>query len=144
MPIPKGKGEHARYTLQRATHAPGLDRGQKGFSVRVPSPIQFVAIRSQLVAQQAVIVDLAIEGDDVATGRRLHRLVPSSGQIENRETVERHRNAAVRVRPRIRLIGAAMTHAFVHSSERRRDASTARPAASYEAGNAAHEFNSSL
>src|SRR5580704_4335900 len=78
-PIPDHEGKHALQSGQ-AVLAPLAISLDQGFGVTTAAPAPG---RLQLLAQQQVIVDFAIECNDIALIRRQHGLMPGRRQVED-------------------------------------------------------------
>src|SRR5690606_14754461 len=61
--VPCGEREHAGRALERGGHAPARDRLHQGLGIGAAAPCDAGQPRAQL----EMVVDLAIEGDDMAT-----------------------------------------------------------------------------
>src|SRR5688500_15879457 len=85
-----------------------------------------------------MIVDFAVEDDDVAAAVRNHRLVAGRRQVDNREPAKAEGDAALAIDPRRRMVRSAMAGAAVHLRKRDRCVSRAGPAASKKPRYAAH------
>ena len=72
LPVPEREREHADEAFDGGLQPPSFDRGQDDLGIAVAAEID--AVVGELAAQFAVIVDLAIVGDDVAAAGRDHRL----------------------------------------------------------------------
>ena len=64
----------------------------------------------QLGTELAVVVDLAVKGDDERTIVIFHRLGAGGGEVDNREAAMAQANAAVGGNPIAGAIGAARDH----------------------------------
>ena len=80
-PVPEREGEHAVEFAQGRRDAMPTDPGEQHLGVGVAAPGRRVV---QAVAQGLVVVDLAVEGEDVTPARGQHWLMPARGQIEDR------------------------------------------------------------
>ncbi len=117
QPVPKSEGEHARALPQRLVDAPGIDRGQQCFGIGMTAPLQRTAFLLQLPADIRMIVDFAIIDDHPAPTRRLHRLMPRSGQVDDGQPPMRHRDARFLIMPASPIVGAAMQQGGVHDGQ---------------------------
>src|SRR5438270_4054331 len=135
FPVPQGEGEHAGRALERWTNPPCLDRSEQGLRVGVTLPVVAEAGGIQLVAQLTMVVDLAVKHDHVSPAGRMHRLVSGRRKVDDRQAVERQRNAAFCICPTVRLVGPAMPQDFVHPCQDGADTARAGPVAADEACN---------
>ena len=71
LPIPEGQGKHARAALQSAVQAPRFDGSQQGFRIGMTAPRGL-----ELAAQIEMVVDLAVESDQITPTGTAHRLMP--------------------------------------------------------------------
>jgi hypothetical protein len=66
------------------------------------------SIEIEFLAKLQVIVDLTVEGDHIPAGGREHGLMPSRGQINDREPRVAERNAGGSIDPGPVVVGTAM------------------------------------
>ncbi len=118
--VPEGDGEHAPGPPERVGAVPAEGPQQDG---RVPGGREGLAGRGEPLPELDVVVDLAVERDDVPGRRVHHRLRAGGGEVEDREApVREHRGPAPLVRgrlPRPRAVGPAVDHRGAHRRERR-------------------------
>src|SRR2546430_2520986 len=82
----------------------------------MPAPRVCAIPRLQLHTDQIKVVDLAVVSDDVATTRRMHRLVALRRQIDDRQPPMRQRQTVRWVEPDALVIGAAVHQLGRHAS----------------------------
>src|SRR5579864_2152497 len=80
LAVPEGESEHADKPLHRWFNAPSLNCFQHHLRIGVPSPI---ARWTQVSPDLFKVVNLSVENDRIATGSRVHRLMPRRRQIKN-------------------------------------------------------------
>src|SRR5262249_15971748 len=91
----------------------------------------------------AVIVDFAVESNDVATIGRMHRLRPAWAEIDDGEPALAQRHAAFGLDPHGARVRPAMPHGLDHGfADRAQRVSRCRRAPIDYAGNAAHRSSS--
>ena len=113
--IPQREREHAVQALQRTLDAPVAYRREQGFGVRMPAPVEAGARRVELGAQVAVVVNLAVVGNDETPARRHHRLVTGWGRIENGQPAMGEPDAGRRVPPTAAVIRPAVPKGVAQS-----------------------------
>ena len=69
-----------------------------------------LALRRKASAQLGEVVDFAVENDDIAAVRTLHRLMPQVRKVDDGQPVEAERGPVVA--PYAAVIGAAMALPF--------------------------------
>ena len=121
--VPQAEGEHAAQLLHHVGAAVGIELQQH---LGVGAAAEGVAARGQFLAQLAVIVDLAVEGDGVAAAGAVHRLRAGLAQVDDGEPLMGEPRAPVGGKPQAVAVGAARRHAVVDALElgaidRRRD-----------------------
>ena len=79
--VPDGEREHAVAPSQCLLDAPLVDRREQHFGIRVP--VEAVAETFEFGSERAVVIDLAVQDDDMAARRRLHRLMSERGEIDD-------------------------------------------------------------
>ena len=110
--VPDAEGEHAAQAAH-AVRAPGLVSGQHHLGVRLGAERD--AERDQLVAQLAVVVDLAVEDDHRVAVAADQRLL-AGGDVDHRQAAVAH--AERRFGVQLALVRPAVELAFVHAAER--------------------------
>ncbi len=91
------------------------------------------------MAQLAIVEDLAIVGDDVATVRRDHRLVAARREVDDGQAAMTEGNPSGRIKPNALAIRTAMGEAVSHSDSLRTKFLGRRLCEAIDyAGNAAH------
>ena len=114
-PVVEGERSHAGAALEGSFKAPGLDGGQQGFGVGMAAPGPLQQARAlELLAQDEVVVDLAVEGDHQPPGGTKHRLVAGRREIEDRKTPVGKSQAGLRIAPHASVIGAAVGDGVGH------------------------------
>ena len=137
--VPQREGEHADGALDRGLDAPERAGFQQhlGIGIAAHRP----AGGCKLAADVAVIVDLAVEGDDVAPVGRMHRLRAAGTEIDDREPALRQHRAAFGLDPDPAAVGTAVAQRLVHGfADRAQRVSRGRRAPVDHAGNAAHSL----
>jgi hypothetical protein len=90
--IPQGKGVHAAQLLQHG-RALGLVEVQQHLGVGAGA--EDVALRLQLAAQLAVVVDLAVEGDDELAVGTHHGLCAALAEVDDGQAAVAQGDAAI-------------------------------------------------
>ena len=111
-------------------------------SITAVSPLDWNCCPSPPAPPQVtIVVDLAVEGDDVPGDRIEHRLHAGRRQVEDREPAVRQQRAPAAVvgrrGPDAVGIGAAMEHGIVHPLQRR---AVGRVEPSDDSGYATHQI----
>ena len=96
----------------------------------------------ELAADVAVVVDLAVEGDDVAAVGGMHRLRAAGAEIDDGEPALAQRHAALGLDPDAAAVRPAMAQRVVHgfADRAQRVGSGRRPPIDH-AGNTAHHHS---
>jgi hypothetical protein len=79
--------------------------------------VQRYAARLDVAAQVEVVVDLAVVGDDVAAGRRRHRLLAERRQVEDGEPPVPQRDPRGAVHVDRGVVGAAVLERGGHAAD---------------------------
>ena len=131
--VPEGQGEHARAALNGRARTP-LDAGrQKGLGVRAAP--EAVAQRFQFPAQVRMVVDLAVEDQDVAAVGRKHGLRAQGRKFQHGQPPMPQGQAGVRLGPDALPVRAAMGQGSGHLTGQ---GFRVRPARTPDSGYAAH------
>jgi hypothetical protein len=69
----------------------------------------------ELTTNVFVIVDLAVEYDDITRARRVHRLMTCRRQVDNGQPTLRQRDAGLGIRPDAVIVRTAMPDQVSHS-----------------------------
>jgi hypothetical protein len=112
--IPQGKGIHAAQVLQHG-RAFGLVQVQQ--YLRVGFAAEDVALRFELAAQFAVVVDFAVEGDDELAVCALHRLCAALGEVDDGQAAVAEGDAAVVGEPFAMAVWAAGGHVVADGAQ---------------------------
>ena len=118
--IPHGKREHADRTPQRFDQPPVRSAASSTSVSEWPRQRAAAASRdspsaASISARSAtVVVDLAVERNDIAAAGRCHRLVPCRGEVEDRQSPMREENASFLVRPDTFVIRPAADDRICH------------------------------
>ena len=112
--IPQGKGVHAAQVLQHG-RAFGLVQVQQDFGVGFGA--EDVALRFELAAQFAVVVDLAVEGDDELAVGAVHRLRAALGEVDDGQAAVAQGDSSVIGEPFALAVGAAGGHVVADGAQ---------------------------
>jgi hypothetical protein len=94
------------------------DGGEHDFGVAMPSPRRRRAGAREFVLQFAVVINFAVEYDDLASAGRMHRLRAVFGQIDDRQAAVTERAAGGGIHPPALFVRAAMGECFRHARDR--------------------------
>src|SRR5687767_2793889 len=116
--IPNGEGKHAVETADSFL-APLSEHSQQDFGVTIC--FEPVSARSKLFAQFAVVINLAVESENVTAVRRKHWLVAGGSRINDRETAMAEAGAPAGIINRVRnphamVVATAVLDTFEHRS----------------------------
>src|SRR6185312_2660477 len=139
LTIPQGERKHADAGLQGTLDTPGGDARQQGFGIGVPAPRWRGVLRAKAFAQGEVVVDLAVEHDDMAAVGRMHGLVAGRGKVEDRQASLCQRHAGGFVAPFATVVGAAVAEPGRHRPRLRQQRILGATVPLPEAGHAAHQ-----
>jgi hypothetical protein len=140
LAIPEGEGKHAHGAVEGGIEPEGLDGGEEGFGVGMAAPGAVEKAGGfEVVAEVEVVVDLAVEGEDVATGGAGHWLVAGSGEIEDREAAMGEGEASGGLAPVAGIIGTAVGEGRGHGPGAGFEGSGGGGGGLPEAGEAAHQ-----
>ena len=128
LSIPDGKGKHSHAALQRIGNTPAFEPGQQSFRVGMPAPAAISSTsrpgrRSTLrlgchrLAQIDMVIDFAIEHDDISSTAGSHRLHACRRQIDDGEPPMPQSDPSLGVHPATRRIRSAMDNALHHAIE---------------------------
>ena len=139
LAVPQREGKHADRALDRGFDAPQRAGFKQHFGIGIAA--HRTAGRLQLAADVAVIVDFAVEGDDVTPIRRMHRLRAAGTEIDDGEPALTERHAGLGLDPDRAGIGTAMPHRLDHGfADRAQRRTRGRRAPIDHARNAAHSI----
>ena len=115
---------NANIPMVRSTAASTPHSAQASSSTSVSESLRIArpAAASSLT-DIAVVVDLAVEGDDVTPVGRMHRLRTAGTEIDDREPALRQHGAALGLDPDPAAVGTAMSQRFSIASPIERNAS---------------------
>ena len=112
--IPQAEGKHAAQLLHHVRAAVVVELQQH---LGVGAAAEGVAALGEFLAQLAVIVDLAVEGDGVAATGAVHRLRAGRAQVDDGEPLMGEPRAPIVRQPQAVAVGAARRHAVVDALE---------------------------
>ncbi len=115
--VPQREREHAGRAPQRRLDTPCDDRRDQHLAVGVAAPRRCAPCTLEFRAQFAMVVDFAVEDDDVATARGCHRLSAVHRQVDDREPPVAERDAGLRIDPDPLPVRPAMREACRHPRE---------------------------
>ncbi len=134
--IPQRQREHPLTLAQGRHDAPAREALDQHFRIRMAA--QHDTVLAQPLGELAVIVDLAIIGDDIAAVGAGHGLVAGGADVDDGEAAVAQSDARFRVDPDAAIIGAAMTQRFGHCGNHGLPARPGGRTIIEEAGDAAH------
>ena len=118
--VPEREGEHPRQTCE-ALGTPTTPALDQHLGVRVRARDR--ALGLQLSSKRAIVVDLAVERDPIASVTRRHRLIGARRRVDDREPPVTERYPSVASAPQSGRIGASkrqpVTHRLDHVSRGR-------------------------
>ena len=112
--VEQGEGEHADEASEGRLEAPAFDGREHDLGVGPAAPGRGALRRLELLPDGGEVVDLTVEGDDVATRGRRHRLHAGLGEIDDGQAPMPKGHADVRVRPEPIPIGPSMGDGRAH------------------------------
>ncbi len=136
LAIPQRQREHPLAFAQCRHDAPAREALDQHFRIRMAA--QHDTVLAQALGKLAVIVDLAVIGDDIAAIGAGHRLVPGGTDVDDGEAAVAEGDARFRVDPHAAIIGTAMTQRFGHRGNHGLPARPSGRTIIEEAGDAAH------
>ena len=134
LPVPHCKCEHASGPTQRLGQSPVGNGRKKRFGVGMTAPVGRRTSRRQVAPQLQVIVDFAIEGNDIPAAVRKHRLVARLRGIDDRQSRVAERDACWIIIPAADVVRATMAKLAGHHADSLSRLSVARQ----DSGQATH------
>ena len=129
LPVPNSKGKHAHGPLNHALNAPGFKTSQQRLGIGVPTPSDVWTVKVQPIAPCIghcersaaiqMVVNLAVEGNHIATRGRLHGLSSRGGQVHDSQAAVTQCDTGIRIEPIAVRIGATVGDGVGHFAQRR-------------------------
>src|SRR6185312_4943315 len=92
----------------------------------------------QVGTQIQMVIDLAVEDDDVATAIRHHGLMPSARQIDNGQAAETEAHLSIDIGPHATIVGATVPNLIGHGFQYKRLLRRVLGSTAQKAGQSAH------
>ncbi len=112
--VPDAEREHSAKLRQHRRSVAAI-KAQQHF--RIGRRLELLACRGELVAQLAVVVDLAVEHDRQIAFPAVHRLIGAIADIDDRQTAVSETDAAVVAEPVAGGVGSAQAHRFARAQQ---------------------------
>ena len=112
--IPQGESEHPAQTANHGRAVLAV-QVQEDLGIRVRAKEHAFAL--QLFTQDEVIVDFAVEGDDLCAVHSVHRLCAGLGKVDDGQSSVCEPQAAVVRNPASAAVGPARGHRVTHADE---------------------------